>query len=379
MSEFSELLALWWRQPIVMWSVIFLGACVGSFLNVAIYRIPRNFSVNNPKRSFCPVCKASLPWWQNLPVVTWLAQRGKCAHCQTKIPLRYLLVESLTAALFYFSWLFFSPLAGLLMMFFCAVLVVVFFIDAEHQVIPTTLTSAAAIIAVIFAYFQPETLDLLSKNTHLSAWLSLWQAALGWLVGFGSLWFVVILGKIIFGRKKLVFQKAAAWQLIEPQNDSEQLAFVIAGERYDWGDLFFRKSDVLRVEGHGIIVDGQRAKITEILIRADEIEFAGKKIALEDLKSLRGKSTRVIIPREAMGMGDPHLLGMIGAFLAWPAVLFTIMMSCFYAIAAAIVARVGFGRPLPYGPFLALGALTWVFGGWRWWAAYLSFLENWPH
>ena len=81
-------------------------------------------------------------------------------------------------------------------------------------------------------------------------------------------------------------------------------------------------------------------------------------------------ATRATIPREAMGMGDPHLLGMIGAFLGGPAVLFSVCASAFYALGAALLGRVGFGKPLPFGPFLALAALTWLFGGWRVWDLY---------
>ncbi len=376
MSDLAELVDLWWRHPAIVWGVVFIGACVGSFLNVAIYRVPLGLSVNEPKRSFCPLCKAGLPWWQNIPVVTWLVQRGKCAHCGAGIPLRYLLVEVSTAVLFYFCWLLFPPFAGLLLMFFCAVLLVVFFIDAEHQVIPIVLTGAGSLVALAAGFFGPESLHLAGGGGDFSAWAGVKESLLGWLAGFGSLCFVVLLGKVIFGRKKLRFADAEAWELVEPKDESEQLAFVIAGERYFWGDLFFRKSDRLRIEGHGILIDGKRAKAKGILIAAGWIECGGKKTRIADLKSLRGKATAVDIPREAMGMGDPHLLAMIGAFLAWPAVLFTIMASCFYAIAAAVVARTGFGRPLPYGPFLALGALTWVFGGWHWWLAYVDFLEN---
>ena len=372
----------YWNHPAMMWAAIAVGACVGSFLNVVIYRVPRDLSVNEPKRSFCPSCKATLPWWQNLPVITWIIQRGKCAHCGAGIAPRYLLVEVLTAALFFCAWWLFSPLAGFLMMVMFAVLVAVAFIDAEHYIIPITLTTGAAVLATACSFFQPETLDL-AKEGLLGSWVKGFAAsAIGYAAGFCGLLLMVLLGKLMFGTKKLRFEKAAAWELVEPTSDDEQLRFVLKDDdgkitdEYGWGDLFFRNTDALHLTGHGILIDGKRTRATELEIRDDHIKYDGKTLAIENLKSLSGKATAIDIPREAMGMGDPHLLGMIGAFVGWPGVLFTVLASCFYAIIAAVIARVSFGRPLPYGPFLALGAVTWILGGWQWWQAYFSYLQE---
>ena len=78
-----------------------LGAVVGSFLNVCIYRMPLDLSVNEPKRSFCPHYKHQIPWSQNIPLLSWLMLRGKCANCRAPIAFRYFGVELLTALLFF--------------------------------------------------------------------------------------------------------------------------------------------------------------------------------------------------------------------------------------------------------------------------------------
>src|SRR5207245_9709087 len=81
-----------------------LGACVGSFLNVCIYRLPLNLSGNQPRRSFCPSCKTQTPWHPNLPLVRWLALRGRCATCGARTACRYFAVELLTAFFFRPIW-----------------------------------------------------------------------------------------------------------------------------------------------------------------------------------------------------------------------------------------------------------------------------------
>jgi len=107
-----------------------IGLCIGSFINVIVYRFPNDLSIIKP-RSFCPKCKTKLTWRENVPLISWLIQKGKCKHCNTSISVRYPLIELITAILFvvfinsspslyiyssnlifnvFFSWLFLSLL-----------------------------------------------------------------------------------------------------------------------------------------------------------------------------------------------------------------------------------------------------------------------------
>lgn len=290
--------------------------------------------------------------------------------------MRYFLVELLTAAFWLAAWLFFPPLEAAVTIVFGSLLIAIAFIDAEHQVIPVRITSWGSLFALAAAAFMPKTLHLDGGALFTTQLHSLLTSSVGWVAGFASLWAVVFFGKLAFGVRRLNFADPQPWHLREPADETEQLTFVLGNEEIPWGDMFFRNGDVLEIEGHGILLDGRRTRATGLRLFAGEIEIGGKKIPLADLRSLEGKATRVRVPREAMGSGDPHLLAMIGAVLGAPAIFFTILASSVYAIAAALVARIGFGRPLPYGPFLALAALTWLFGGWKLWQAYFALLER---
>jgi leader peptidase (prepilin peptidase)/N-methyltransferase len=85
-----------------------LGAVTGSFLNACIHRMPRGVSLLNPRRSFCPSCEKTIPWYENLPVASWIVLRGKCSGCGASISPRYPFVELLTAGLFCALWMKFG-------------------------------------------------------------------------------------------------------------------------------------------------------------------------------------------------------------------------------------------------------------------------------
>ncbi|MFM2296124.1 MAG: type prepilin-like protein leader peptide processing enzyme, partial [Verrucomicrobiota bacterium] len=101
----------WAGVPFHFWSVtfFFFGTIVGSFLNVVIHRMPLGESVVSPP-SHCPYCKYSIPWWLNIPLLTWLMLRGKCKNCSAPISPRYFLVELLTGLAFLGCWLAFGDM-----------------------------------------------------------------------------------------------------------------------------------------------------------------------------------------------------------------------------------------------------------------------------
>ncbi|MEO7098367.1 MAG: prepilin peptidase [Luteolibacter sp.] len=355
-----------------------IGGCIGSFLNVVIYRVPLGMSVNDPKRSFCPLCKKPIPMWLNLPMISWLWLRGRCRECHAPIAFRYFGVELLTAVLFTVVWWLYAqqiPAVEVVVFLWIlmALLVAITFIDAEHLIIPTSLTWVGSIIGLGACAAWPQLPVLAGEAGNWFAGLK--SGVIGWIAGFGGLWLVVELGKMAFGKKALKFDKPVEWSLKEAENDVDPMLFMIDGEPIPWWDIFSRKTDCLLVETQDIRVDGESVGGGSLIIREFEIQLPdGTVVHLAKMKSLDGTATSTVIPREAMGMGDVHLLGMIGAFFGWTGVFFSLFAASIFAIVAAMIGRIGFGKQLPFGPFLAMGAAAWVFGAWRIWEWYLNSL-----
>ncbi len=353
-----------------------IGACIGSFLNVVIYRLPLGMSVNDPKRSFCPHCKQPIPLWLNLPLVSWLYLRGRCKNCREPIAFRYFAVELLTALAFATVWWLFGPPAvGVVVCLWVlvALLIAIAFIDAEHLIIPVGLTWTGAVVGLVACAVWPQLPVMAGVPGNRLA--AVMQGGVGWVVGFIGLGIVVELGKLAFGKKDLRFEQAVAWSLREPETDADPMHFVIKDEAIAWWDIYNRKSDRLLVEATDIRVDGESVGGGLLVIREEEIQLPDGAIRrLAKLQSLDGMATRAVIPREAMGAGDGHLLGMIGAFFGWTGVFFALFSGCVFALVMAGIGRIGFGRQLPFGPSLALGAAAWMLGGWKVFAWYLEFL-----
>jgi leader peptidase (prepilin peptidase)/N-methyltransferase len=129
------------------------GAVIGSFLNVCIYRLPRGASVVWPA-SACPACGRSLAWFDNIPVVSYLALAGRCRSCREPISVRYPIVEALTALMFAGAWWLYGPsllLAARLI--FGGALIVLFAIDLEHHLLPNAITLPGIVIGFVFSLF----------------------------------------------------------------------------------------------------------------------------------------------------------------------------------------------------------------------------------
>jgi leader peptidase (prepilin peptidase) / N-methyltransferase len=236
--------------------IFFIGMCIGSFLNVCIYRIPAGKSIVRPA-SACPNCGAVIRWYDNIPLLSYLILRGRCRGCDTRISIRYPIIEVLCGLFAMTCGLQYGyGLPALVYFILIAALLVITFIDIDHRIIPDIISLPGIPLGFICSFLLPQ--------------LKWSDSLIGILAGGGSL-------------------LAVAW------------------------------------------------------------------------------GYQLITGKDGMGGGDVKLLAMIGAFLGWKGVLFTIMASSLIGTVIGVVLMMRSGKDMkmavPFGPFLATGAIIYIFWG----------------
>lgn len=209
MMAFGEL-----PVPLQRGFVVAFGLVLGSFLNAAIHRLPDpNLSLLTPRRSFCPRCQRSLTWSENLPVLSWVLQRGRCRGCQQPISIRYPLVELLTAGLFLLAYqLVPTGPAGphlALLAVWCLVLaglIVATFVDFDRWEIPDEVSLGGMWTAPLFSALVPA----LHRGSPVARWFTgeaqvdrigaVLTSLVGIAAGYGVLWTIETLGPKLYGR-----------------------------------------------------------------------------------------------------------------------------------------------------------------------------------
>ena len=166
---------------------------IGSFLNVCIYRLPRDLSVVSP-RSFCPECEAPITWYDNIPLLSFILLRGRCRKCAKRISWRYPVVELLTG-IFFFAAVYLRGLTGPAIHFavFAAIIVELVFSDLEERILPDEFTLGGAALGIVFAALWPSGFGLLQFffwSAHQPRLLAAADALLSALFCSGTLWLV---------------------------------------------------------------------------------------------------------------------------------------------------------------------------------------------
>ena len=248
-----------------------MGACIASFLNVVIWRVPRGESIVSPP-SHCPKCNAPIKWYQNIPILSWLALRGKCANCKAPISPRYILIETLGGVLFLVAfWRYGVTVATPVMWIWIALMIVGSMIDFDHKLLPDFVTVGGMILGLLFHGLISGVQFFHNSNIRLFDY-SIIQSACGLVFGFGLLWLIRFLGSKAF-------------------------------------------------------------------------------------------------KREAMGLGDVFLMGAVGAMSGPVAVLVTLILSSVFGsivgLSMVALSKTRFGKfvEIPYGPYICMGCLAWMFYG----------------
>jgi leader peptidase (prepilin peptidase)/N-methyltransferase len=208
--------------PASLWYAtwILFGLIVGSFLNAAIHRLPREgMTMSHPKRSVCPTCDATLTWRENVPLLSWLVQKGRCRSCKTPISWRYPLVEVITASLFFATAYVSSPEPSALLFVRCTVLagiVVATFVDFDFFEIPDEISIGGMFLAPLCAAAVPAlhsdtwiarvmTSDEILAGGTVDRVASVIACFAGMAVGGGILIGISWLGKLVYKRDAMGF------------------------------------------------------------------------------------------------------------------------------------------------------------------------------
>jgi leader peptidase (prepilin peptidase)/N-methyltransferase len=349
--------------PFHFWTVYvgLVGAFIGSFLNVCIHRMPLDQSIVRPP-SHCPHCKYRIPLLLNIPVVTWLWLRGRCANCRAPISPRYLGVEILTSIAFVAAWLKFGEATPGVAFALCGLFsafIVATFIDFAHFIIPDEITLGGAVAGFLISFGVPE----LHGTTKITDALT--SSGLGIAIGYGVVWGIVQLGKLLFGKEDLKLAPGTRVVFHEEGIDLQD-------QRYLFGDVLFRESDTIRMKARHVELSDRCYVEAEVALNQHELSVGPDRFKPEDEPYLAADADQLILPREAMGFGDVKFMAAIGAFLGWRSTLFTLgaasMVGAAVGITLIVIGRREWSSRLPFGPYLTLGAVIWIFGGSAWWA-----------
>ena len=363
---------IWARVPPEFWSLVFFsfGCMVGSFLNVCIYRMPRNESVVSPP-SHCPHCGYSIPWYLNVPLVTWLYLRGKCANCAAPISVRYFLVELLTGVAFFGCYFSFGSQSALLALAMCVLMagfIVATFIDLEHFIIPDEITIGGIIVGFICSFIVPQ----LHQASSMSQ--SLLRSFIGIAVGGGVVYLILRGGKLLFGRQKIELP-------VDSKIFFTETCLKLPDHDISYEELFYRNSDAIILEGKRVEMIDRCFLETSLRLTPKTLLIGDSEFNTEEVPYIEATTNAIILPREAMGFGDVKFMAAIGAFLGWPAVIFALLVSAiigaFVGVTLILAKRSEWSSRLPYGPYIALAATIWIFSSvnvQEWWTLQLKML-----
>lgn len=367
--------------PFIVFSFL-LGACVGSFINVVNFRLPARMSVISPP-SRCPVCGARLRFFtENLPILGWIVLRGRCKHCGVKISPEYMIIETIMALVFagiylaYFAspstMAWWSDVGGkwwvvnggwrvwpafIAHLFLIAALISMTIIDLRHFIIPIQIPNFVAVTALI-AY------PLTAALPHFAPLSMTWPIqCVGWqatAVVIGGV-LGLALSVILLWTGRIRYSFADYDDFVE---EGETLAEYPHARREMIREIMFLVPCLIGMTLGWFIGAGLPAAGPPHLVQAIIAPVLGYMVGAGIVWGVRILGS-LAFGREAMGMGDVHMMGAVGAVLGWwdPIIVFFVLApvsGLLWALLSMCLSSVfkTVNRHLPYGPHLALATVV---------------------
>lgn len=389
MHEYLSLIAPLLQYPTNQLSTYYLGLVVvvgliiGSYLNVVIYRgsakyLPEDTKYKgqldtcHPKNSFCPQCLHPLSWVENIPLISWIIQGGKCKHCKSPISLQYPIVEATNAVLWAILWVL-CPNIGKFLVYasFTSILIAITCIDLKVLKIPNKITFVGiTILVALWAAIDP--------NITKVGYVVLGVLGAG-LFGYG----LVELGKMLFGQKKVKLKTLTEFALNQKEKTltiKEDDKTLEGSEAISTDELFVRHSDKISIAGEIDNITNKRPQEQYMLVIQKDtahIEIKDKNNPTKTHKEIiphntviTGKIKEITMPQEALGMGDVKLLMLISAGLGYPNFIYAMTLGAILGLiyvgtlrVVAIVKKTNAPGLIAFGPWLSLGSvltLLWV-------------------
>ncbi len=356
------------------------GLCVGSYLNVVIYRLPRGLSTNKPKHSFCPRCEKAIPWYHNIPVLSWLLLRARSACCKQPISWQYPLVELATGALFFLLSCLMPDMGLLPLIALClwgAAAMVIFVMDWQQMIVLPRVTVFAALAGLLCVTLSP--LDFIASDSWLDGLLF---SLYGGVAGFLLLSAIALLGKWLLGRKTVSLDKSQSWSL-HANEGGDDIILCIGEEQNSLSSLLMESKDRLHLLGvkMKLRLNGKNEHYKGDISTDGEYLYLHRqqgvqKISLEQYQELHGSCTAYSISRAVMGSGDAWIAMAVGVLCGASGLLFLLLAASLIGLLAALILRLGRGQALPFGPCLILACLLWLIVGQQWVDAYFAWAQG---
>lgn len=358
-----------------------LGCCIGSFMNVVVWRLPRGESLTHPP-SHCPKCGHAIRPWENIPIISWLCLRARCSNCHLPISVKYPLGEAATGLLFVAIWgcayIRNLPLDIIPAYFFLGgALLAVALIDAEHWFIPNEVTYSGIVFAFAMAVLLPDG-RLEANHSHVifqglccllgrcgipvtdyPLLAALLDTALGTAMGFALLTAFAFACRPLFGKRKKLFSK--------PVDMSISRDGIRIGDKLEaWDDILDDDKDKCILHGNVVGDDKNSKNVSSVTANASGFAVDGAFQPWDGSTGLKFRANRMATPQDVIGRGDVKLLAMCGAFLGADATICILLagalLGLVYSLALACIRR-RFRPQLPFGPFLAVACLAWMLFG----------------